>query len=148
MGWCYSKGVKRWSSLALLPPANAPSNSQESKDMQLTQPTPGWHLLPIHPITHSQAPLALHNEHYLEHLHPAAERQALEMRFEGFQACTKFFRVALPHRYLAYWFFNPKNYQEYFQKVLMILKMARFTESQVDEAPECGRSKSNAHPRG
>ena len=26
-----------------------------------------------------------------EHLHPWAERQALEMRFEGLQACTKFF---------------------------------------------------------
>ena len=36
----------------------------------------------------------------LEHLHPWAERQALEMRFEGLQACIKFFRVALPHRYL------------------------------------------------
>ena len=27
----------------------------------------------------------------LEHLHPWAARQALEMRFEGLQACTKFF---------------------------------------------------------
>jgi hypothetical protein len=27
----------------------------------------------------------------LEHLHPATERHALEMRFEGLQACTKVF---------------------------------------------------------
>jgi hypothetical protein len=26
----------------------------------------------------------------LEHLHPAVERQALEMRFEGLQTCIKF----------------------------------------------------------
>ena len=26
-----------------------------------------------------------------EHLHPWAERQALEMRFEGLQACIEFF---------------------------------------------------------
>ena len=33
----------------------------------------------------------------LEHLHPWAEWQALEMRFEGLQACINFFcRVALP----------------------------------------------------
>ena len=28
---------------------------------------------------------------HLEHLHAWAERQALEVRFEGLQACTKFF---------------------------------------------------------
>ena len=28
---------------------------------------------------------------FLEHLHPWAERQALDVRFEGLQSCTKFF---------------------------------------------------------
>jgi hypothetical protein len=35
---------------------------------------------------------------------------------KGSKHAINFFRAALPHRYLACWFFNPKNFQEYFQK--------------------------------
>jgi hypothetical protein len=67
---------------------------------------------------------------------------------KGSKQASNFFRVALPHRYLAYWLFNSKNRQEYFQKCSWFSKVTRFTDTQVDEVPECGRSKSNAHPGG
>ena len=47
----------------------------------------------------------------LEYLHPWAERQALEMRFEGLQACTKFFQGGTPPLLLAYWLFNEEYSQ-------------------------------------
>ena len=53
-------------------------------------------------------------KHMLEHLHPWTERHALEMRFEGLQACTKiFWGGSTPPPLLAYWLFSPKNCQEY-----------------------------------
>ena len=56
-----------------------------------------------------------------------------------------FFRVALPHRYL--------HTGSSTQKIIMNIPcncswFPKVIESQVDEAPECGCSKSNAHPRG
>ena len=49
---------------------------------------------------HNILTIQIDTSHPLEHLHPWAKRQALEMRFEGIQECTNFFRVALPHCYL------------------------------------------------
>ena len=81
---------------------------------------------------------------WLEHLHPWAERHALKMRFEGLQAFTKFFRVALPHRYLLTGSSTMNILEKTVKNITWFPKVARFTRLQVDEALECGRSKSNA----
>ena len=41
----------------------------------------------------------------LEHLHPAAERHALEKPFEGLQACNQIFNRGTPPPLVASWFF-------------------------------------------
>jgi hypothetical protein len=61
------------------------------------------------------------------------------------------FRVALRYRYLhtgsSTWK-TVRNISCNDKISSWFPKVARFIELQVDEAPECGRSKSNAHPRG
>jgi hypothetical protein len=64
---------------------------------------------------------------------------------KGSKHALNFFRVALPHRYLH----TGSSTRKIVRNIpCNVAKVARFTESQVDEAPECGRNKSNAHPRG
>ena len=79
--------------------------------------------------------------------YPWAERQALEMRLKGSKHALNFFRVALPHHYLHIGS-STGNILQTVENILLFPKVARFTESQVDEVLECGCSKSNAHPRG
>ena len=47
-----------------------------------------------------------------------------------------------------YWLFNKEYSQKIVRNITWFTKVAWFTGSQVDEAPECGRSKSNAHTEG
>ena len=63
---------------------------------------------------------------------------------KGSKHALIFFRVALPHHYLH----TGSSTRKIVKNIPLFPKVARFAESQVDEAPECGRSKSNAHLRG
>jgi hypothetical protein len=56
--------------------------------------------------------------------------------------------VALPHPYLAYWLFNPKKPSGIFVVKRLQPKSGTIQRARVDEVPEFGRSKSNAHPGG
>ena len=42
--------------------------------------------------------LSAYKDHLWEHLHPTAERQALEKPFEGLQACNQISYRGTPHR--------------------------------------------------